>query len=143
MSDEARTILIVTDDLAFSGQVSELMLRAGARKVQFAGSRDALDMTRAVAPDLVLLHVPHERGETSWDCYATLRADTTTSSIPVVLYAPPREQERAVGAAAPEPPGQPDRFLAQMSMLMGGSARQQRRLDDGVAERFPTGRDDL
>jgi DNA-binding NarL/FixJ family response regulator len=144
MSDAARTILIVTDDPIFSGEVAELMLRAGVRKVRFAGSHEALDLTRAIAPDLVLLHMPSGQMELGWGCYTMLRADATTAAIPVLMYAPPCELERAVGEAALAPPlVSTDWLPAQVSMLVGGSARSRMRADDDVAERFPTGRDDL
>jgi CheY-like chemotaxis protein len=143
MSNAARTILIVTDDPTFSGEVTEVMLRAGVRKVRFASSHEALDLARVIAPDLVLLHVPSEQIEAGWGCYAMLRADATTSTIPVLMYAPSCELERAVGEAAAAPLVPADRLLAQVSMLIGGSARQRIRNDDDFAERFPTGRDDL
>jgi DNA-binding response OmpR family regulator len=143
MSDAARTILIVTDDQAFSAPISELMLRAGARTLRFASSRDALDMTRAIAPDLVLLHVPSEQLKTEWAAYAGLWADMATSAIPILMYTQQFEQERAVGAAAPYMPEHSDQILARMSMLVSGSGRNKHRPDDGYIQQFPTGRDDL
>jgi len=142
MSDTPRTILIVADDPVFSGHISELLLRAGVRAVRFASSRDALEVIRANAPNMVLLQMPREQLESGWNCYMTLRSETALSAIPILIYTPPCEQDRTVGSAL-EMPGHIYQTLAQLSLLLGGPAHQLRWNADEYVERFPTGRDDL
>jgi DNA-binding NtrC family response regulator len=57
MSDEARTVLIVTDDPGCSGQISEQLLRAGVHTIRFAPTQEARKLTHAFMPDLVLIHM--------------------------------------------------------------------------------------
>lgn len=142
MSEAARTILIVTDDLIFSSQISELMLRAGARTLRFASSCDALEVARGLTPNFVLLHVPSEQLAAGWECYAALRSDRAIATIPILLYTPPCEQERAVGAAAGVT-AHAEHILAQISVLTNNPEQEERWLEDGKVQWLPTGRDDL
>jgi len=98
MSDEARTVLIVTDDPGFLGQVSELMLRAGVHTLRFAPTEEALKLTHALMPDLVLIHMAPNGRDAGHTCYELLQSDAALACIPMLLYAPPAVlAERAVG----------------------------------------------
>src|SRR5215212_677807 len=73
MSDDARTVLIVTDDPGCSGQISELMLRAGVHTIRFAATEEALKRTHACMPDLVLIHMTRSAGDAGHACYELLQ----------------------------------------------------------------------
>src|SRR5215213_2636853 len=149
MSDEARTVLIVTDDPGFSGQVSEQMLRAGVHTIRFAPTQEALKLTHAFMPDLVLIHMARRGRDAGHACYELLQSDSALACIPMLLYAPPIVQaERAVGApatsAAPDWLNGADMLIGQISPLLGvASATWQRANRESNEYRFPIGRDDL
>ena len=149
MSDEARTVLIVTDDPAFSGQVSEQMLRAGVHTIRFAPTQEALKLTHAFMPDLILVHMARSGRDAGQACYALLQSDSALACIPMLLYAPPIVlAERAVGApatsASPDWLNGADRLIGQLSPLLGvASATWQSANCESNEYRFPIGRDDL
>ena len=149
MSDEARTVLIVTDDPGFSGQVSELMLRAGVHTIRFAPTKEALKRTHACMPDLVLIHMTRSAGDAGQACYALLQSDAALACIPMLLYAPPTVlAEHAIGApaasAAPDWLNEADMLIGQISPLLGvASATWQRTNRESNNYALPLGRDDL
>jgi CheY-like chemotaxis protein len=149
MSDEARTVLIVTDDPGFSGQVSELMLRAGVHTIRFAPTQEALKLTRHFMPDLVLVHMPRGCLAIGWECYHMIQSDATLTAIPILFYASPGLlAERAVGAPTERHIGDrlavPDRLIGQISPLLGiASATWQSTNRESNECQFPIGRDDL
>ena len=149
MSDEARTVLIVTDDPRCSGQISEQLLRAGVHTIRFAPTEEALKLTHAFMPDLVLIHMAHSAGDAGHACYALLQSDSALACIPMLLYAPPTVlAERAVGApatsAAPDWLNEADRLIGQISPLLGfGPAAWQRTNREPNNYALPLGRDDL
>jgi CheY-like chemotaxis protein len=149
MSDAARMVLVVTDDPNFSGQVSELMLRAGVRTLRFSQTRQALELTRNLAPDLVLVHIPRTRMDTGWTCYEMLQSDSTIASIPMLFYAPPAAPVQSIGGAPSDgrcanPFTASDMLIAQISSLMRTAPSIcYPAYAESVEERFPTGRDDL
>src|SRR5689334_18801890 len=85
MSDVARTVLIVTNDLDFSSQVSDLMLRAGVRTIRFAQFANALELAQMLAPDLVLVHSPREHMAAGWACYQMIQSDAALRSIVALI----------------------------------------------------------
>jgi len=149
MSDEARMVLIVTDDPGFSGQISELMLRAGVRTLRFAPTQEALKLTHACMPDLVLIHMTRSAGDAGHTCYALLQSDSALACIPMLLYAPPSVlAERAVGAPATSASSdwlnRADMLIGQISPLLGvASATWQRTNHKSNNYALPLGRDDL
>jgi CheY-like chemotaxis protein len=149
MSDEARTVLIVTDDPGFSGQVSELMLRAGVHTIRFAPTQEALKLTRHFMPDLVLVHMPRGCLAIGWECYHMIQSDATLTAIPILFYASPGLlAERAVGAPTERHIGDrlavPDRLIGQISPLLGiASAPWQSTNREANECQLPIGRDDL
>jgi CheY-like chemotaxis protein len=149
MSDEARTVLVVTDDPCFSGQLSELMLRSGVPTLCFAQTQQALERAHDLVPDVILIHVPRARMDTAWACFELLQSDSTIASIPVLLYAPPVAlAQRVVGApeggSSADSLAASDRFIAQLSSLIGTGRSICYPADAEPAEkRFPIGRDDL
>src|SRR5689334_15861492 len=97
LSDVARTVLIVTNDLDFSGQVSDLMLRAGVQTICFAQFANALQLTQILAPDLVLIHAPREHSAAGWACYQMIQSDATLGSAVALISMPASAPlERAV-----------------------------------------------
>jgi len=149
MSDEARTVLIVTDDPGFSGQVSEQMLRAGVHTIRFAATQEALKLTHAFMPDLVLIHMARSGSNACHACYELLQSDSALACIPMLLYAPPaRLAERAVGAPATSVSADwlngADMLIGQISPLLGlASAAWPDANRESNEYRFPIGRDDL
>jgi CheY-like chemotaxis protein len=149
MSDEARTVLIVTDDPGFSGQVSEQMLRAGVQTIRFAQTQEALKLTHALMPDLVLVHMVRSGSNAGHACYALLQSDVELACIPMLLYTPPIVlAERAVGAPATSPSldwlNGADMLIGQLSPLLGvASATWQRTNRESNNYALPLGRDDL
>jgi len=149
MSAEARTVLIVTDDPGFSGQVSEQMLRAGVQTIRFAPTHEALKLTHAFMPDLVLIHMARYDSDAGHACYALLQSDATLAGIPMLLYAPPIVlAERMVGApvarVSPDWLNGADRLIGQISPLLGpASATWQPANRELNNYALPLGRDDL
>jgi CheY-like chemotaxis protein len=149
MSDEARTVLIVTDDPGCSGQISELMLRAGVHTIRFAPTQEALKLTHAVMPDLVLIHMARSARDAGHACYALLQSDSALACIPMLLYAAPIVlAERAVGASAtsasPDWLNEADMLIGQISPLLGvASAAWQNTNHTLNKYALPLGRDDL
>jgi CheY-like chemotaxis protein len=148
MSDEARTVLIVTDDPGFSGQVSELMLRAGVHTLCFAGTSDALQRARKLAPHLIMVHIPRDRMSAGWECYQLLQSDASIAAIPVLIYTPPQVlAERVVGApyqpAPDDPLGFADLLAARLGPLIGAPLAWRRGERAAHEQALPTGRDDL
>jgi CheY-like chemotaxis protein len=149
MSDEARTVLVVSDDPCFSGQVSEFMLQVGIGTIRFTRTREALERARDLAPDLVLVHIPRGRLDPAWACYELLQSDSRIASIPVLLYAPPRAlAQRAVGPPNRRPsvdqPAVSDMLIAQInSLIETGPSISDRAYAEPAEQRFPIGRDDL
>jgi len=149
MSDEARTVLIVTDDPGFSGQVSEQMLRAGLQTIRFASTQEALKQTHACMPDLVLIHMARTGSHAGYTCYELLQSDSALACIPMLLYTPPIVlAERAVGApatsASPNWRNPADTLIGQISPLLGvASAPWPSANPEPNEYRFPIGRDDL
>jgi CheY-like chemotaxis protein len=149
MSDEARTVLIVTDDPSFSALISELMLRAGVQTIRFAQTQEALKLTRHLMPDLVLIHIARGSADAGHVCYETLQSDSALAHIPMLLYAPPIAlSERAIGAPAMSVSADrhhlADRLVGQISPLLGIASPLRQHADHGSNEyAFPIGRDDL
>ena len=152
MSSEARTVLIVTEDQSFSALVSDLMLRAGIRTIYFAQNQEALNLTRQLMPDLVLIHRRRDGidgRDVGHACYETLTSDATIACIPILLYTPPIVlRERAVGAPATS--ASTDRLnaanmlIGQLSTLLGVTPRLWQRADvDSQDYAFPSGRAEL
>src|SRR5215217_2017614 len=149
MSDEARTVLIVTDDSGFSGQISEVMLRAGVHTIRFAPTEEALKLTHAFMPDLVLIHMAHSARDAGQACYALLQSDAALACIPMLLYAPPTVlAERAVGTPATSASSdwlnRADMLIGQLRPLLGvASAAWQNTNHTSNNYALPLGRDDL
>jgi len=149
MSDEARTVLIVTDDPRFSGQVSEQLLRAGIRTIRFAPTQEALKLTHSFMPDLVLIHMARSGSDAAYACYELLQSDSALACIPMLLYTPPSVlAERAISApatsAAPNWLNRADILIGQISPLFGvASATWLSATCEPNEYPFPSGRDDL
>jgi CheY-like chemotaxis protein len=122
MSEEARTVLVITDDRSFSALISEHMLRAGVQTIRFAQTHEALTLTHDLLPNLVLILMTRDGSNLGQECYAMIRSDPALAGIPILLYVAPLA-ERAVGAsAAPQSidgTQAPDRLIRQISALLG------------------------
>jgi len=149
MSDEARTVLIVTDDPRCSGQISEQLLRAGVHTIRFAPTKEGQKLTHAFMPDLVLIHMARSAGDAGQACYALLQSDAAVACIPMLLYAPPIVlAERAVGAPATSAAldwlNRADRLIGQISPLLGVVPATWQRINHRSNNyALPLGRDDL
>jgi len=149
MSDEAHTVLIVTDDPSFSALIAEQLLRVGVRTIRFAKIHEALQRTRHVMPDLILIHMPHSYLDIGWECYYMLQSDAALATVPILLYSSPRVlAERTVGAGtdrhAVDRIAVSDILTGQISPLLGAALSMCQRAETGPNEyTFPSGRDDL
>jgi CheY-like chemotaxis protein len=149
MSDDARTVLVVTDDPSFSAMVSEQILRAGVQTIRFAPTQEAPKLTRHFMPDLVLVHMPRGCLAVGWECYHMIQSDATLTAIPILFYTSPGLlAERVVGAPTERHIGArlavPDRLIGQISPLLGvASVKWQSTNRESNDYRFPIGRDDL
>jgi hypothetical protein len=100
MDDAMGSVLVITDEPAFSAQLSELILRAGVQKLCFARMAQASERIRQVLPAPILLHIPNAHLPAGVACYTQLQSDAMTAAIPKLLYAPAAAlSERVVGAA--------------------------------------------
>lgn len=149
MSDVARTVLIVTNDLDFSGQVSEHLLRAGVRTIRFARFANALELTQRLAPELVLIHAPREHVAAGWACYQMIQSDTTLRSI-VALISVPASALIEHAAAAPAQAlaathrARSNMLTAQISALLTVALPARLAAGSQPSEHaFPIGRDDV
>jgi CheY-like chemotaxis protein len=146
MDDTLGSVLVVTDEPAFSGQLSELILRAGVQTVAFTRTAQALERTRHAHPALILLHIPNAHLPAGVACYTQLQSDALTAAIPMLMYTPAAVLlERAVGAADQladtERPAGSDVLIAQLvrRILL---ARQP--IEPATTEQaMPHGREDL
>ena len=149
IGDQARTVLIVTDDSSFSALVSEQMLQADVRTLRFARSQEALNLARTLSPTLVLVHMPRGCLDAGWDCYHMLQSDSALAAIPILFYAPSQVlAERAVGAPADSQPADrldlSDTLVGQISLLLGIPAPRKQHASVVLSEQpFLSGRDDL
>jgi CheY-like chemotaxis protein len=149
MSSAARTVLIVTDYPSFSAPVSELMLRAGVQTIRFTQTQEALNLTRHLMPDLVLIHIARDGTDAGYACYEILASDSALASIPMLLYAPPVAlRERAVGATATgvstDRLNGANMLLGKISTLLGIAPLAWQRTGPGSNDYgLPIGRDDL
>lgn len=89
-----QTILIVDDELHFLDILQIILQRAGYNTLVTSNGREGLDMIYAHRPDLVVLDdmLPGMSGS---EICSTVKKDTSTSHIPVILYsAGPRVRDR-------------------------------------------------
>ena len=81
----SRAKVIVCDDDADARRVLQVMLEQHGYHVRQAGSGEELiQLTRAFAPDVILLDL-FMPGMSGWDTMGALRGEITTCSIPVVI----------------------------------------------------------
>lgn len=150
MSDDARVILVVTDDPSLSALISEPLLRTGAQEIRFAQGHDAVDLARELLPAMVLVHAQPGCLDDAWDCFHMLQSDEVARTIPALLYAPPQEVllERSVGEPLVSAPGRqraapPGPLPARHSARLGASAPSPRASYSLREQGLPLGRDDL
>ena len=146
MYDTIGSVLVVTDEPGCSGQLSELIMRAGVLTLCFARTSQALEQTRHVLPALILLHVPNAHLPAGVACYTHLQSDAIAAAIPKLFYTPAAVLlERAVGAATQnadaERPTESDALVAQL--VRGILLARQPAPPEPNEQAMPHGRDDL
>ena len=90
MSNEARTVLVVTDDPFFPADISRLVEPAEGQTLRFTHSHEAPKLAHALLPDLVLIHIAQGCLEAGWAGYHQLEADAALAATPLLFYSPPR-----------------------------------------------------
>ena len=84
MTEDAKRLVYVEDDLEMIDLVRLILGRKGYEVLGANGGREGLDLIRRVVPNLVLLDLmmPDMHG---WDVYQQMKADETTHDIPVIV----------------------------------------------------------
>jgi DNA-binding response OmpR family regulator len=98
-SEQQRTVLVVDDDVALLGFVSEALASEGYIVIEAVDGRSALDAVDAAAPDLILLDVQLP-GIDGWNVLCELRAKAGPHRPIVVMTGQYSGQERALGSGA-------------------------------------------
>ncbi len=96
MTPEPRARILIVDDTAENLQVLSGILRTGGFQLSVArNGRQALDLARRTAPDLILLDIvmPEMDG---FEACRQLKADTTLADIPVIFLTASNEADSIV-----------------------------------------------
>jgi CheY-like chemotaxis protein len=95
----ALAALIVEDDMTCVYLWQRYMKRSGFRTISTQEGKEALDMARRERPDLVVLDVmlPDIDG---WEVLEALKADPTTSEIPVLVCSALHEEKQSMSRGA-------------------------------------------
>jgi DNA-binding response OmpR family regulator len=100
VTDRKKTVLVVEDEEALAKAIAATLNEGGLETVIAHRGSDALELTRRLHPDLVLLDVMMF-GMSGFEVCARLTSDPETSDIPVIIVtAKAEEEDRAVGIAA-------------------------------------------
>jgi DNA-binding response OmpR family regulator len=78
------TVLIVDDDEVVLGLIAEMLAVEGIESRTATNGADALELISAALPDCVVLDIAMP-GSSGLDLCATLRADSRTAGMPVIL----------------------------------------------------------
>jgi len=98
--DRKHTVLIAEDEKALAEAIAATLDLEGLETVIAHNGEQALELARALQPDLVLLDVMMP-GKSGIEVCATLKTDPMTASLPVILVTARAEKDdRAVGLAA-------------------------------------------
>jgi CheY-like chemotaxis protein len=94
------TLMVVEDNEPSREALSRRLMRRGYAIVAAADGQQAVDMARAVRPDLILMDLGLP-GIDGWEATAQLKADDTTRHIPIiVLSAHAMTSDRTLALAA-------------------------------------------
>jgi CheY-like chemotaxis protein len=93
------TVLLVEDDPAFIYLIQRYADKGGCRLVSTARGDEALELARREWPVLILLDIMLP-GMDGWQVLRELKADASTSGIPVVLCSALSEEARGVEEGA-------------------------------------------
>ncbi len=98
--DRKQTVMIVDDDKSLSQAIGTTLDMGGLQTVVVHDGEKALALARSLKLDLILLDVMLP-GKSGIEVCATLKADTATAAIPIILISAKAEPvDRAVGLAA-------------------------------------------
>ena len=105
-------ILIVEDNEMNRDMLSRRLIRKGFEIVMAEDGKKGVDMSKAENPDLILmdLSLPVMDG---WEATSTIKADSETSSIPIIVltaHAMAGDREKALEAGADEYDTKPIEF---------------------------------
>jgi CheY-like chemotaxis protein len=100
------SILLVDDSGLFQGATGEVLKRTGCEALFATGGTEALDVVRRERPQMLVVRAGM-KGMTGLDLCRVLKADPAFARMPIVLVAPPGEEDPAKRAGAdavlPEP----------------------------------------
>ena len=84
MSDTVRRVVYIEDEQEMIDLVKLILSRRQFEVIGASGGREGLDIVRRHLPDIILLDLmmPDMDG---WDVYQQLKAEKTTSEIPVIV----------------------------------------------------------
>ncbi len=120
-----QTVLIADDDEALGRAIAATLDLEGLETIVTHDGDQALALSRALHPDLVLLDVMMP-GRSGIEVCATLKTDPSTASIPVIfITAKAEETDRMVGLAAGAneyltKPFSPTRLIALVNDVLAG-----------------------
>ena len=108
----ANKILIVEDNEMNRDMLSRRLIRKGFEIVMAEDGKKGVDMSKTENPDLILmdLSLPVMDG---WEATSTIKADSETSSIPIIVltaHAMAGDREKALEAGADEYDTKPIEF---------------------------------
>ena len=105
-------ILIVEDNEMNRDMLSRRLMRKGFDVVMAVDGKEGVEMAKTEYPDIILmdLSLPIMDG---WEATSTLKADSETKSIPIIVltaHAMAGDREKALGAGADEYDTKPIEF---------------------------------
>jgi DNA-binding response OmpR family regulator len=103
MALAGQKVLIVEDEPSVLQMISFKLRLKGLVTFEATGAEEALEITRAEKPDLILLDVTLSPGPTGFDLCKMLKRDPKTAKIPVVMLTgrnKPSERELGLEAGA-------------------------------------------
>ncbi len=78
--------ILVADDHALTRQLVALILEDLGSILQARSGAQALELCRALSPELVILDLTMPGGLSGIDACRALRADSLTATLPIILY---------------------------------------------------------
>jgi len=134
-----RTVLVVDDEQALAEAVAATLNAKGLQTVVAYDGDEALVLSRALQPDLILLDIMMP-GRSGIEVCATLKTDPATTSIPVILLTAKAEKaDRMVGMAAGADeyltkPFSPTELLSLVDEALGGQLVEPRPRQQDLAK---------
>ncbi|OGR86474.1 MAG: hypothetical protein A3J74_11495 [Elusimicrobia bacterium RIFCSPHIGHO2_02_FULL_57_9] len=89
----AKKVLVVDDDRAFLGLIQDLLQSQNFEVITAVNGKDAVDLARTCAPDLVLVDYLMPPGPSGMEVLKVLKSDPKLQAIPVILCSSTKNTE--------------------------------------------------